>query len=185
MNNKEQYSRTSLEKVLIEHSAQEVMLRNSVTEKYDYELTRQFVKKIVTAYIEAKYNMLLPLKDIQSSNTNNISKIDSINYTDRVGDSVEFKCDNEIEARQLEADLEYAYEKMTIEEKLYWNIIVMNQRPSSVVEDALGLSKVGIKPIRESCIIKVGMLFGIAVFKGESKPRKIFNSRINEIVNRD
>ena len=61
----------------------------------------------------------------------------------------------------------------------------MNQRPSSVVEDALGLSKNGIRPIRESCIIKVGMLFAIAVFKGEKKPRKIFNNRINEIVNRD
>jgi len=185
MNNKEQYPRVDLEKALIEHSAKEVMLRNSVIEKYDYELTRQFVKKIVTAYVEAKYNMLLPLKDVQASNPSNVPIVDSIDYADRVGDSVEFKCDNEIEARQLEADLEYAYEKMTIEEKLYWNIIVMNQRPSSVVEDALGLSKNGIKPIRESCIIKVGMLFGIAVLKGQTKPEKVFNNRINEIVNRD
>jgi len=185
MSNREQYPKTNLEKMLQEYSTNEVLLRTSVIEKYDCELTKIFIKKIVTAYVEAKYNMLLPLKDVKSSNPSNALVGDKINYADRIGDSVEFKCDNEIEAKRLEADLNYVYENMTVEEKLYWNIVIMKEKSSSVVEEALGLSKIGIKPIKDSCIIKVGMLLGIAVFKGEKKPRKSFSKRINEIINCD
>lgn len=184
MINKELFENENLESALEKFSTKEVQLRNFIIEKYDYELTRKNVTKVVDTYIEAKYKMLLPLKEMQTSKMNDNPLINSINYSDRVGDNVEFKCDSEIEARKLEDDLNYVYERMTTQEKLYWNIIIMKHKPLSVAEEVLGLSKTGLKPIRESCIIKAGMLLGIAVLKGRSKPLNSFNSTITEIINR-
>ena len=74
---------------------------------------------------------------------------------------------------------------MTKSEQIYWNISVISQASQSTIMNALKVSRTGLIPIRDSCIIKFAMIFGIAVLKGQTKPEKVFNNRINEIVNRD
>lgn len=175
----------NLDEVLNHYSVTEMQLRESIINRYDYELTKINVEKIVSAYSDALYNVKFRPSSIKASKINQVPVFSGFNYSDKVSDDVEFICDNEIEASKLKEDIEFAYSRMTKSEQIYWNISVISQASQSTIMNALKVSRTGLIPIRDSCIIKFAMIFGIAVLKGQTKPENVFNSRINEIVNRD
>ena len=175
-----------LEKLVEETSHTEFLLQKDVTIKYDFEKCKENLFKIVDAFIEAKYNMDFDIYGINMSSSNFSDIPRSPNMHSRyssVDKSVEMVLDSEKDAIQLREDLNYIKSRLTPEEKIYWNISVMDRAPRTKVEELLDLSKYGVRPIEESCIIKATLILGISVLAKQSSSVKSFNKRITEIVN--
>ena len=176
----------NLEKLVEETNRSEYLLQKEITSKYDFEKCKENLLKIIDAFIEAKYNMTLDIYDRNMSgcNFNNIPKNSNIHSRySSIDESVELVLDSEKDAIQLMEDLNYVKSRLTAEEKVYWNVVVIDRNSRTKAEEMLKLSRYGIKPIEDSCIIKATMILGISVLAKQSSSVKSFNKRITEIVN--
>ena len=175
-----------VEKLVEETTQTEYLLKKEITIKYNFEKCKENLLKVVNAFIEAKYTMNLNIYDSNMSGCkfDDIPKSDAIHSRySSIDQGVAMVLDSEKDAIQLNDDLNFVRTKLTSEELVYWNIVIMGRASRASAENLLGLSKKGIKPIERSCIIKACMLIGISVLVKQSSSVKSFNKRITEIVN--
>lgn len=88
-----------------------------------------------------------------------------LNYGDVVCNSVTFKIDNENEAERMQQDFDSLMLKFTDQEKDFFQIVLLQKRAQRVVEDKYRITKTALEPIKNSCIVKSCLHFGIAVRK--------------------
>ncbi len=150
----------------------EVLLRRDTIKQYDIKKCKENIEKIISEYIKVKYeysNILLLGKDYYDSSTTSNYELKpeerTIKYSDRIGNQVSFKIDNENEARELGISIANLYTKFTKEEKDFFNIVLLAGKAQSIVEDLYQISKIGLEPIKYSCIIKTAMHFNVSVLK--------------------
>lgn len=144
----------------------ETLLRKETIAKYDVLACKDNVEQIIREYISAKYRYSHFNPDsISTSKTESSSCDVSICYSDRVGNMVEFYIDNELEAIRIRKDIEYLKTKFTDMELDFFETVLLSKRPQSILEIKYGLSKAGLTPIRESCIVKSAMIFNVTVRK--------------------
>lgn len=150
----------------------EVLLRKETIKEYDIVLCKNAVEELITEYIRIKYAYSdIKLRGNEFYNSSTGANYDykpemhTIGYSDRVGNKIAFKVDTENEVMELEYDFNEIVKSFTDIEKDYFNIVLMGQRSQKIIEDKYGLSKVGIIPAKQSCIVKIAMYFKIAIKK--------------------
>lgn len=144
----------------------EVLLRKSTLKQYNINECKERLNEILTEYIRVKYTYSNIRKQgegfYNSSTTANYNLIMSnINYRDRIGDKIGFKIDNEIEAEKIQNDIEILYNKFTEKERDYFDYVLLKGDPQRLIEEKYMISKSGLEPIKQSCIIKSAMHFNI------------------------
>lgn len=149
----------------------ECLLRKEMINQYNIKECKEKLEVLIKEYIRVKYSY----KNISELGEDYYTKgmaykfsetpIDKINYSDRVGDSVAFKIDNENEAERLQQDFDKLIPKLTDQENDYFNIVLLQKRAQRVVEDKYRITKTALEPIKYSCIVKSCLHFEIAVKK--------------------
>ena len=149
----------------------ECLLTKKLLLQYDLKESKEKLIELIDEYIRVRYtfrnlcdmgddyytkNMAYKFSDVPSNN---------IDYSDRVGDGVAFKVDNENEAERFQQDLDKLLPKFTDQEKDYFQIVLLQKRAQRIVEDKYRITKTALEPIKHSCIIKSCLHFGIAVYK--------------------
>jgi len=101
----------------------------------------------ITAVYEARYESYVPRK------------------SDPTGYYNQRKFDTDKEIKELYSEISDVLNKMTREELLYYNDNLLGKKSEDLTAEKLGLSRKGLKPIRNSCILKLAMAFGIEELK--------------------
>lgn len=150
----------------------EVLLRKSIIKDYNVNFCKEKVEQILTEYIRVKYsyaNIISKGEEFYNSSTvsnwNDMPRLSSINYNDRIGNKICFKVFNEQEALRIKSDIDELYKKFTDQEKDYFDCVLLNRLPQKVVEDKYDISRGGLEIIKQSCIVKSAMHFNVAVSK--------------------
>lgn len=87
------------------------------------------------------------------------------NKSDPVGKEVEFNFDSELEYNRFNIQLNNLYNIMSKEENAYINDCLICGRSETSVRDKFGLSKASFMTIKESAIVRFGIVFNIIVMK--------------------
>lgn len=150
----------------------EVVLRRETINEYNVGSCKENLQKLLTEYIRIKYayaNIKKQGKDFYNSSTGASyeykPEMATLNYKDRIGDKIAFKIDCENEVIQMQYDIQELYDEFTDIEKSFFEIVLLANRPQKVVEDKYLITKSGLEPIKQSCIVKSAMKFNIAVKK--------------------
>lgn len=149
----------------------ECLLRKKMIEKYDLKQCKEKLVELIDEYIRVKYTfqniselgndyyikgISYKFSDIPSS---------KINYSDRVGNNVTFKVDNEMEAERMQQDINRLLLKLTDPEKDFFKEVLIKKRAQRIVEDKYRITKTALEPIKQSCLVKACLHFEIAVLK--------------------
>lgn len=150
----------------------EILLRKQILEQYDIQACKEEVNSILTEYIRAKYAYFNVKKQGDSfyglssaKNQDLIVSKSNTNSNDSVTNKVIYKIDNEIKAEQLKKDIEELYTKFTDQEKDFFDYVLLNGDAQRIVEDKYRITKSGLEPIKQSCIVKSALHFGVAIMK--------------------
>lgn len=150
----------------------EILLRKQILEQYDIQACKEEVNSILTEYIRAKYAYFNVKKQGDSfyglssaKNQDLIVSKSNTNSNDSVANKVIYKIDNEIKAEQLKKDIEELYTKFTDQEKDFFDYVLLNGDAQRIVEDKYRITKSGLEPIKQSCIVKSALHFGVAIMK--------------------
>ena len=148
----------------------EVLLRKNIIKEYDIAESRNRVDKIIEGYIKAKY-VYSNIKNegenyYDSSSTAKYEyrpEYASINYGDKVGNKACSKIDNEMEAERIKKDIELLYHKFTDMEKDFFDTVLLKTGTQKELEKKYHKTKIGMDPIKNSCILKTALHFNVAV----------------------
>ncbi len=150
----------------------EILLRKETIREFDVTSCKENLEKIITEYIKAKYSYI-NIKKQGEEYYNSSSGVNydyrpecfTIKYSDRVANKIGFKIDNEREAIEVGYKINELYKKFTDGERDFFDIILLNGNAQKFVEDKYRLSKHGLEPIKQSCIVKSALHFGVAVYR--------------------
>lgn len=150
----------------------EILLRKETIKQYDIKKCKENIEDIIREYIKIRYqylNVQLLGEDYYNSSTTSNYELRpeerTIKYSDRVGEGACFKIDNENEAKELGISIANLYTKFTKEEKDFFDIVLLAGKAQRVVEELYQTTKVGLDPIRCSCIVKTAMHFNVSVLR--------------------
>lgn len=87
------------------------------------------------------------------------------NVSDPVGKAVEYKLDNEQEYNQFNIQLNKLYSLMSKEENAYINDCLICGKSESSVRNKFNLTKEPFKIIKDSAIVRFGIVFNLIVYK--------------------
>ena len=87
------------------------------------------------------------------------------NISDPVGKAIEYKLDNEQEYNQFNIKLNRLYSIMSKEENAYINDCLISGKSESSVRIKFDLSKEPFKIIKNSAIVRFGIVFNLIVYK--------------------
>lgn len=142
-------------------------------------LSKQFIKRYdMDRTIKRVIKYMLRYKKLEMQTTNDIclltSKDFSQIYVDNptpcsngVYDQIDKLIDNEREYNEMSYLLSVVNKKMTPEEKAYFSIIFRDMKSDYVASKIIGRSHNGLKPIRNSCALKVALAIGKEVLKND------------------
>ena len=133
----------------------------------DYYECKKNVDELMYKFEELKFkcHSIEPPKITQSFEvhyecfTNHVS--------DRIGDWVANKIDNENEVDQFYYELSKAMDTLCREELIYFKNAYYNRIKEELICDLLNMSRDSLRRIKESCIIKIAMYFNIDVMATE------------------
>lgn len=148
----------------------EVLLVKSRMKEYDVTKCRENIDEIIEAYIMAKYEYSnIKMEGDDYYNSTSISKYEyrpeyvTINYGDRIGNKACFKIDNEREATKIKKDIDELYKKFTDIERDFFDTVILKSGTQKELEKKYRKTKIGLDPIKNSCIIKSALHFNVAV----------------------
>ena len=87
------------------------------------------------------------------------------NKSDPVGKEVEYKLDSEQEYNEFNITLSKLYSIMSKEENAYINDCLLCGKPEVSITNYFGLTRDAFKKIKDSAIIRFGIVFNIVVMK--------------------
>lgn len=87
------------------------------------------------------------------------------NISDPVGKAVEYKLDNEEEYNQFNIQLNKLYSLMSREENAFINDCLIGGRSETSVRNKFDISKEPFKIIKNSAIVRFGIVFNLIVYK--------------------
>ncbi len=144
------------------------VLEKVVWSKYDMTLTRENVDLFLNEYFEAKsicFKTLFLSKMTSTIDPNKIF-VPSIVNNGGHADKVNEKVDAESIIINTEPLLNEVLKTFTPKEKLYYEYCLINKYSEDYIMEKFGnISKNGLLPIKNSCILKLALVFEIAVLK--------------------
>ena len=144
------------------------VLDKVIWDKYDMKKKKNNVVKIIQNYkeLKSKFIHLAVLYELglTAHNTENI--YNRSNSTHGFTDKIDFKIDVENDLNVKTAIFDKLNSSFTEYEKKYYDHCLQNNRSEEQLRDNLGgISKLGLLPIKNSCILKIAFAFNEAVLK--------------------
>lgn len=143
------------------------LLDKKICEKYNMKITKENVLELIGDLKESRLKNIAMLYDygLVSNLENSISK-------NGLSKGFSNKIDNLIDKQ---SDFLYQYEKMEIvkssfteTESSYYTTCLQNCKSEDYLLEQLDeMSKTGLSPIKNSCILKIALAFDLAVLKDE------------------
>ena len=140
---------------------------NKEIEKYNIPQTKTNVEDLVSEYKEAKFSLMASTKALENISTYFTPKcVQSTSKThDKLGDNVAKKIDSDTFIKSYDEVITPLLKTFTPSEKKYYLYCIANENSEQMLADSLGLSRTGLQPIKNNCILKIGLAFQIAVKK--------------------
>lgn len=139
------------------------LLDKNIINEYDIELTKNEVIKLINKYQKLKYKYInLPAPKITTNYEIRYEcflpyqKNNSVNIID-------LKLDTEIEIKKFYSLILDVINKMNKKERTFFYEKLMNKKSEDYVAELLNISRKGLQPIKNSCIIKFALAFNIEV----------------------
>lgn len=141
------------------------LLNARIISHYNMELTKENVNMMLDNYIKLQYKYLniIPPRITTSYEIRYDSFISK--KSDPVGYYNERKFDTEKEVEYFYGEIRDVLQRMTSEELLYYNENLLRKKSEESTAEKLCLSRKGLKPIKNSCILKLAIAFGIEELK--------------------
>ena len=142
-------------------------LTKEMTEKYNFTQTKENVEDLISEYKTAKFEYLVSdnvLSRITSSYQKKYEQR-NIQLNDKLGTNIGKKIDSKNEIEYFENIFTPLFEMMSANERKYYSLGLINNNSEQFIAEALGISKTGLQPIKQTCILKIALAFHIAVLK--------------------
>lgn len=135
--------------------------------QYDMVLTKQNVENLISEYKESKFWYFASEKKLKSISAYYGEKYNqsTVGATDKIGTNVSIKLDAIAFIRNFEDIINPLLETFSNGERKYYTYCLSNEYSEQVLADNLGLSRTGVQPIKNNCILKIGLAFQVAVKK--------------------
>ena len=136
-------------------------------DKYDLTMTKENVEELVSEYKEAKFLYFASEKNLKNIGGYYEPKYNQhvIKINDKIGTNVCNKVDAINFIKNVDAILNPLLESLSPKEKRYYYHCLSSDNSEQTLAESLGISRTGLKPIKNNCILKFGLAFNIAVRK--------------------
>lgn len=140
---------------------------NKELENYDIVQTKENVENLFFQYKEAKFTFFASEKALKNISMNFNPKYNQnmITANDKVGDNVCKKVDSYNFIKSFDEVLNPLLEILSPHEKKYYLYCIANENSEQTVADIIGISRTGLQPIKNNCILKFGLAFQVAIRK--------------------
>lgn len=142
------------------------LLSTQFINKYDIERTVNRVVKYMENYKRLEMQTTSEICLITSKDFSQIYVDKSSSHSDGVYGQIDKLIDNERLYNEISYKLSIVNKKLTPEEKAYFSIIFRDMKSEYIASNIIGRSRNGLKPIRNSCALKVALAIGKEVLKG-------------------
>ncbi len=148
-------------------SGEHYTFTNKQIMEYDMVLTRQNVIDLISEYKEAKFLHFASEKSLRNIRTYYGEKYNqsTTRDIDKIGTNVATKLYTLNFMKDFEEIINPLLETFDSREKKYYTFCLSNKYSEQVLADNLGLSRTGLQPIKNNCILKIGLAFQVAVRK--------------------
>ncbi len=142
------------------------LLDKKFLSNFDLEKTEENVMQIMSNFFKAQYKFMKVLPPRMTSNYEvKFESHSSLRASDCLGNYVETKLDSEQEIMKFYHVMADTIMRMNIAEKVYYTEFLLNSRSERFTAERIGVSRNGIIPIKNSCIVKIALAFGKEVEK--------------------
>jgi hypothetical protein len=150
-----------------EKKVENYILQKEIVEEYNIEKTTVIVKKLVNEYKKARYMYLVSRENLERVTTHlePINSQFSKTRKDTFGNSIATMIDSEETLKNFELIFADLVNSFVLEEKKYYFSCLAGINSESYLAESLNMSRSGLKPYKESCIIKIALAFHIEVEK--------------------
>ena len=143
------------------------IMSKKTLDKYEINETKKNVNKLLSDYKQAKFEYLVSnsvLEKLTSTLEPKYAQKSNIPY-DSIGENITKKIDSERFIEYYDEIFNSLYSMLSSQEKKYYNLCLINNYSEQTLSDILGISRTGLQPIKNNCIIKIALAFHIAVLK--------------------
>lgn len=142
-------------------------MSKEMIEKYDLVRTKENVEKLISEYKTAKFQYLASEQKLKNISMCYEPKYNQFteHVSDKIGDNVGKLVDSKNVIEYFDSVFNPLFTMMSEQERKYYSICLINNNSEQIVADILGISRTGLIPIKQNCIIKIALAFHIAIMK--------------------
>lgn len=142
------------------------LLDKKFLSNFDLEKTEENVMQIMSDFFKAQYKFMRVQPPRMTSNYDvKFESHSSLRVSDCLGNYVETKLDSEQEIIRFYNIMADTIMRMNITEKVYYTELLLNGRSERYTAEKIGVSRNGMIPIKNSCIVKIALAFGKEIEK--------------------
>lgn len=136
------------------------ILDKTFISKYNLEQTEENVLEIISNYLKAQYKYTDIIPPRMTSNYDvRYESLNKFNSGDSVSNYIEKKVDAEIEINRFYNIMTKVIQRMSMYERIYYTELLINGKSERYTSDLIGVSRNGLKPIKNSCILRIALAF--------------------------
>lgn len=141
------------------------LLNSKIINRYNMSATRNNVEDLLGKYVSLQYKYLNITPPRITTNYEIRCESYSPTITDKVSYYVEKKFETEQEVKEFYQEIKIVLDNLTKDERIVLTQNLINMVSESITADFIGISRTGLKPIKQSCILKLALAFNIEVLK--------------------
>lgn len=145
------------------------LLSKDVINKYEMILTKKKVFILLGEYIRLQYKYLEIIPPRITYNYEVKYDFKSHDREDNLSYYLDKKLQTENEIRVFYFEIQKVLKNMTREEILIFNDLLLKKKSEDSICEKLSLSRTGLRPIKNSCILKLAMAFNLEILKKWTK----------------
>ena len=140
---------------------------SAMIEKYDFQKTKENVEELISEYKKAKFECLVSENALSKITTCYQPKYNqsSFNSQDKLGSNVAKNIDSKEMIGYFEDIFNPLFTLLTMEERKFYSLGLINNNSEQFICDIIGISRTGLQPIKQNCILKIALSFHIAILK--------------------
>ena len=132
-------------------------------EKYNIKETKENVDALIEKYKEAKYLYFASKESLENISSCFKPRNIKTNKSDKIDNNLTKKINSEKFIKSYDMVLKPLLDTLTLEEKNYYLHCLISEKSEQTLADYLGISRTGLKKIKDNCILKIALTFQIAV----------------------
>ncbi len=149
----------------IEEVMEYALLDKKFLSQFNLEKTEENVLEIMNKFFKAQYKYTGILPPRMTPNYEIRYECFTSNCTDKLGNYVAKKVDTKQEIINFYNTMAGAISRMNCYERVYYTELLLNGRSERYTAEKIGVSRNGLIPIKNSCIVKIALAFGKEVEK--------------------